>query len=76
MNKKMQIFSFIQDEMQDGMLIVRDEGETQTQIIALRLDMSLRPYNLVATKSYSLPALLDNKMGDAVSTESLGLITA
>ena len=55
----------MQDEMQDGMLIVPDEGETQSQLITLCLDMSQRSYNLVATNSYSLSDLLDNKMGDA-----------
>ena len=54
----------MQDEMQDGMLIVPDEGETHMQLITLCLDMSLRSYNLVATNSYSLPSLHDNKMGD------------
>ena len=52
------------EEMQDGMLIVPDEGETEMHPITLCMDMSLRSYNLVATNSYSLPSLLDNKMRD------------
>ena len=55
----------MQDEMQDGVLIVHDEGETETQLVALSSDMSLRPYNFVAANSYNLPALLENKIGDA-----------
>ena len=55
------------DKMQDGMLIVRDEVETQTQLIPLSLGMSLPPYNLVATSLYSLRAFLENRMGDSES---------
>ena len=54
----------MQEEMQDGMLVVPDDRETQMHLIALCLNMSLRSYNLVATNSYSLPSLLENKMGD------------
>lgn len=61
MSEQMQ--NTVQDEMQDG--IVPDEGETQTQLITLCLDMKLRSYNLVATNLYCLPPLLDNNMGDA-----------
>ena len=54
----------MQKEMQDEMRIVPDEEETQIRLVTLCLDMSLRSYNLVATNSYSLPSLFDNKTGD------------
>ena len=46
----------MKEQMQDGTLIVPDDGETQMQLLTLWLDMSRRSYNLVANNSYSLPS--------------------